>query len=259
MGHQRIGTLPDTQPWRELIRIIAEDGSVARIVAQTTKAAHAGLELARNDPGLVLTFYQLCRLVLAARGARLVDDLRGAGILVTDRPGIANLAAAFCDSVDAELLRTGNRTDCGEMGQLAAVEAIVFQLRQRGTTLFGIDPQQLRAAIYELSKPVGFRELTQDFFARFFRRFLGYHLARELALHVGELGLLRDPEAHNEFLDRLAVHCREVAAITNRYAHEWYRKHVGKGTLNRRACKAFVGHCLEKLALEVELRGDGDV
>src|SRR5579863_7304251 len=67
MGHTRLGTIPKTRKWRQLVALIAngqgDDAGlshhVERIVAQTLSLTEAGLESAINDKGLRFTFYLL--------------------------------------------------------------------------------------------------------------------------------------------------------------------------------------------------------
>jgi hypothetical protein len=63
------------------------------------------------------------------------------------------------------------------------------------------------------------------------------------------------PKAHDEFVGRLSVHCKEAAEITRRYAGEWYSKHNFQGGITEPKAGKFVSHCLQKLRTELETRG----
>lgn len=260
MGTQRLGTLPDTAPWRHVIEMIADDAEVAAIAAATTQAALTGLDKARDDEGLGFSFFLLARFALAARDDDFAAALRAEGFNVADAPDVFDLAAAFTETVDSRLLRTQRRTDLGELAQLAGVEALAGVLGQRSADLFGTTPAEVERAARLLSTARGFGTLAHEFFARFTQRFLNYHLGRELPLHIGGNGRFADPEQHNAFVGQLEVHCREAAAIVRDFAADWYSKALspqGKG-ITRASTRGFVGHAVTKLHAELRKRGARD-
>jgi hypothetical protein len=260
MGHSRLGTLPDTAPWRRVVALLAEDADVAAVATATTEAALRGLERARNDPGLVEAVLQLTQLVLAARRPDFADALRDAGFLVPDRPDVFDLAAAFSERLDDHLRRSRGRTDLGELAQLAAVESVVGLLRAGSNNLFGTTPEDVHRAAAELAKDRGFGHLAHTFFANFTQRFLTYHLERELPLHVGGNGRFASPRDHDAFVEQLAVHSREVAAIMRDYAAGWFGKAnaPGGGGVTPPRVRKFVNYTLTKIRGELELRGARD-
>jgi hypothetical protein len=260
MGTQRLGTLPDTAPWRRVVALIADEAGVAAVAAAVTEAAVAGLDLARGDEGLVYSTLLLARLVRAARQEEFTASVRGLGMHVPDDAGVFDLAAAFTEAVDKHLWKARGRTDLGEMAQLAAVESLTRLLGERSARLHETTPAEVREAARELSTPRGFGALAHDFFARFTQRFLTYHLGRELSLHVGGNGCFVDPDEHNHFVERLATHCAEAAVVMRRLAGDWYSKAlspVGKGLVLPSA-RGFVNLCLEKLQKELRTRGARD-
>ena len=257
MGHQRVSTLPDTAPWRRVVGLIADDAGVAAIAAAVTEAAVDGLNQAREDVGLAYCVCLLAQFARASRQDNFADALRDVDMVVPDSPGLFDLAAAFTDAVDRRLFITLGRTDLGEMAQLAAVESLTSLLDQRSTRLYGTTPAEILEAAYGLSTAQGFGTLAHDFFARFTHRFLTYHLGRELSLHVGGNGCFVDPDEHNHFVERLAVHCREASAIMTVFASGWYSKAQspqGKG-LTFASTRGFVKRTVEKIQSELRIRG----
>ncbi len=260
MGHQRIGTLPDTAPWRRVVAALADDADVGAVAAATIEAAATGLRLAHDDKGLVYSTWLLARLALAARSADFAEGLREADLVLPDAPDLFDIVAAFSDAVDRRLYRSRARTDLGEMAQLAAVESLSRLLGQRSANLFGTTPAEVHTGARELSTARGFGTLAHEFFSRFAQRFLTYHLGRELSLHVGANARFAGPDAHNDFVDRLEVHCREAAGIMRRFAADWYSKAnspAGKG-VTLPSTRGFVNRILEKLEGELRARGRRD-
>lgn len=260
MGTQRVGTLPDTAPWRRVIALIADNADIAAIAAATTQAALSGLNKARNDGGLHYCFFLLARLAHAAGDDDFTAALRDEGLEVSNAPDVFDLVAAFSDNIDRRLQSTRGHSDVGEMAQLAGVEALTGLLGQRSSNLFGTTPDEVRQAAGEFSNPRGFGGLAHEFFACFSQRFLGYHLGRELPLHIGGNGRFADPTQHNAFVGQLQIHCREAAAIVRDFAADWYSKALspqGKG-ITRASCRGFVAHALTKLHGEFMKRGERD-
>jgi hypothetical protein len=145
VGHIRVGTLPDTAPWRRVVGLIAEGADVAAVAKSTTAAAADGLALAGKDPGVSVPFYLLTRVALAARGSDFAEGLRAAGIRSEDAPDAMVVVSGFSAAADRRL-RTAGRTDLGEMARLSASEALTGLLRGRSSTLFETTPAEVRRA-----------------------------------------------------------------------------------------------------------------
>lgn len=258
MGHKRLGTLPDTARWRQLVATVADGADVAAVAATTTEAAAAGLDRAQRDPGIAEPFFLLTQVVLAARQPDFAEALRDAGLPVGDAPDVYELSGGFTEAADDRLRRTG-RTDLGEMAQHAATEALTALLRAKSANLYETTPEEVRRAARDLSTQAGFATLAHEYLSCFTRRFLTYHLGRELGLHVGGNGVFDDPGAHDAFVDRLGVHCREAASIARSYGGEWYSKQNFQGGIDRPKARRLVTHCLKKLRTELLIRGARDV
>src|ERR1700674_4879141 len=100
MGHYRLGSLPDTAPWRRVVGVLAEGGDVATVATTTSKAAQLGLDLAEKDEGLNHTFWLLSQVVLAAREGDFRAALNDLGVVVPVEPSVLNIVAGFTDAVD---------------------------------------------------------------------------------------------------------------------------------------------------------------
>jgi hypothetical protein len=255
MGHQLLGNLPDTVPWRRVVALVADDAEVSQVAQATTQAALQGLRQATNDPGLVHSVWLLTQIALAARQEAFVPALRSAGLSVPDQPEVFALAASFSQAVASRLHQKKRRTDLGELAKLAGVESLTSSLRARVRGLFGVTTSEVQQAARSLSTRAGFTDLAHDFFACFTRRFLTYHLSRELSLHVGGHGRFRTTDDHNVFLAELDHHSREAALIVRTYAGDWYDKHRFLNDLTIEQTRRFVNYALVKLERELLRRG----
>jgi len=55
MGHVRLGTLPKTRVWKNVIELIANEADVDEIAAATFEAADKAFESIQNDKGFLET------------------------------------------------------------------------------------------------------------------------------------------------------------------------------------------------------------
>ena len=136
MGHIRLGTLPRTRQWIQVLDLIGGGAGTPVVAAATMDASERGLISAAKDPGLVYTVWLLTQVPLAARSKDFVARLRKLGLEVSDSPSLLEVVGAFTGAVDAHLRRTGGRTDLGEMAQMAASEALAALGTPANASLF---------------------------------------------------------------------------------------------------------------------------
>lgn len=69
MGHIRLGTLPRSKRWREVVGLLEADAPLDMVAEAAAKASERDLPLASNDPQFQFINLLLVRLPLLARGA----------------------------------------------------------------------------------------------------------------------------------------------------------------------------------------------
>jgi hypothetical protein len=258
MGHVRLGILPNTRPWQRVVGHIADGASAAVVAAETSRAAVSGLKKARADKGLAQAVFLLSRCALAAREPDFATALGAIQITVPDEPSLFDLTAGFTQAIEKwHTVSVTPKTDLGEMAALAAVEALTKCVGERSTALFPTG-QEVHDATREFSTKLGFAALAHEFYTCLTRRFLLYHLGRELSLHVGENGRFADFEAHTDFVNDLDTHCRETALIVRNYAGEWYDKARFEQGITQQQAARFSAYCLKKIQSELEIKGTKD-
>jgi hypothetical protein len=255
MGSNRLGRLPDSKPWRNVVGHIAEGAGAAVVAAATSAAAVSGLERGRWDRGVAHVIFLLARTAVAARQPRFEDELSALGIAVPPAPTLFDLTAGFTTALqDWHAANPGARTDLGEMATLAGAESITFCVGDRAAGLFPTGAE-VQDAVRDLSTLNGFAAFGHDYFARFTRRFLLYHLGRELSQHVGGVGRFADSSAHTAFVADLETHCREAAVIVREYVGKWYSKAKFETGISERRAQDFSAYSLEKIRRELKVRG----
>jgi hypothetical protein len=255
MGHQKLGSLPRSKRWDEVVGLLAAGAAGADVAAATSLAAENSMPDVSSDPAVRFGFWLLTQIPLAARDLDFAGALRRLDLPVSDSPSLEDVVAAASDAIDHEINRAGGRSDYGELAQLAFSESL-YAIASREPDLLGESPDRARAAISKLATSRAFASLARDFFSRLTRRHLAYFLSRELVNHTGpghRFANLRQNAAFSEALDR---HCREASRIIQEFSAEWFSKHVFEGGIDRDKAGRFVHVATKKIREELRQRRD---
>ncbi|GEM_PF-455091 len=274
MGHKHLYGLPRTPPFKRIIRLLGDSaggggvagagvGSIQEIADATLIASDEGLQRAKSDDGIAYCVYLMAQVTQAARESDFLASLAGTGLPIprqstvshpdlkdTTTPAdytVFDLVSGFVQAVDRHLQHTGSRNDISELAQLAASESLTVLCRPKADTLFGTSESTVQKSLRDLSTRKGFGTLSHDFFARLIRRYLEYHLSRELSNQVGPNRRFANVAAHNEFLRQLDSHCRVATKPLGKFAGEWYSKHRFSKDLTLAKSRGFAAHALDKV------------
>lgn len=258
MGHVRLGKLPHTHTWRQVVTALDVPGPHgARVAAATARGADARLGRLRDDASLAYCFWLLARMAGAARRPDFVDALGDLGLEAGSTDSAVGFVAKVAARARGEVEHHPESGPFGEIASLALRRALTETVGTQGRSLFGSSLEDLETAFRHHATPARFGDLARRFFADFAARTLRFYIDKELALHVGpgrSLDSFADAEAFVADLDRYA---RQSAAIVERFAADWYSKHDWEsgGAIHRDEAQAFVAVALGKLRRE--LRGPG--
>ncbi len=284
MGSHEFQGLPKTPPFKNVVGLLGTGagfagatgvapGAIDAIADATLDASLDGLERAKGDEGLSYAFYLLTQLTQAARQPDFLATLSRLGLpspkanqagptsdSTAGEYDLVDLVASYAATVDRHLRHTQSRTDIGELAQQAAAESLTTLCSPRSQTLFGSSLETVKDSLRALSTKKGFATLAQDYFARLSRRYLLYHLSRELSNHVGHGRRFQSVNEHNEFLRQLDTHCRVSSQMLRKFAGDWYSRSNWEGGVTPRKAKGFTAHAIDKIkfALEQKRTGDGE-
>jgi len=253
MGHIRLGDLPRTRKWQQVVGLIEGGAGTAQVANATIAAAERGLAFAARDKGLVETIWLLTQLPLAARSGNFADGLRQCGLDVSDAPGLMEVVGSLSDAIDRRLSNNGGRTDLGEMAQMAAAETLTQVVGERTRRLFETTPDDVRTAFHDLATPRQFSIFSRDFFARLTNKCMDYFLSRAMAHHVGEGRRFNTLAEQAEFSRALQTHCREASKIVEEFSGGWFSKEKWEqGGIDRDRAAAFTAVAMKKLVSELQ-------
>lgn len=251
MGHIRLGRLPRTANWNQVVSLIDSGASTAEVALAALEASRKGLQTASQDPTLVYSLWLLTQIPLAAKGRNFSEKLRQIGLEVSLQPTLMEVVGAFTDAVDAFTRRQGIRSDLGEMAQLAAVESLTKLVGGKTKTLFGATSEDVQRAVRSFSTAKGFSTLGRDFFSRFLGRYLTYFLSRELSNHVGRGQRFANIQEHSDFNQALDLYCRQAARIVQEFAGGWFSKTNYEGGIDLKKAGDFAFVALKKIRAEL--------
>jgi hypothetical protein len=257
MGHIRLGTLPRTKKWDQVVHLISGGADVERIAAASAEAAEHGLERASRDEGLAQAIWLLTQLPQAARHSDFSERLWKLGLRVSSRPTLVEIVVSLTQAIDAHLQETGKRSDFGELALHAASQTIATLAGQELPTLFAPTPSDVQKAIAKLGTSKNFSVVARDYFSRLTSHSLNYFLSRTLSTHVGPSRRFASIGDHSEFNAALNQHCWEASRIIQEFAGGWYGKTLQTETrITRDNAQRFAHVALKKIRAELRKRRD---
>lgn len=255
MGHIRLGTLPQSKKWREVVALLEGGAPIERIAEAAANASEFDLAQAHKDPRFQFIANLLVTLPLRARSPGFEGYLSDLGIATDALASKTSLLCALGQVIDENAYRGGQFSDVGELAKSALLESLSVQLHDRLPSLFDPTPAEIRGALAEFSSGKGFAVLARDFFARLSYRSLDYYLSRELANHVGTEKRFASDSDRVAFEEALRQHTFEASQIVQEFAGGWYGKTVWQvQRLDQEAVSGFTQYAFTKMRQELGQR-----
>lgn len=252
MGHIRLGVLPKSARWREVVGLMeADPDSAAQIAGATLAASERYLISIREDPALVRAYWTLVRLMAAARGDDFASELRSLGLPADGSTSTIGFIAAVADAVRRENASSADGSMAGEIGGLALRRALMETVGTHASSMFGSDLDDIRTALRAHSTERQFGEVSKRFFGDFLARVLRGAIDREAPRLLGA-------SASDELLNQVDLHARQSAVIVQTYAGEWLSKknYERAGQITREDAQGFIAIALRKLRSELKQEGE---
>ena len=228
MGHERVGALPRSRRWVDVVDRIADaaevDGDVRNLANLILQNVRSRLRVIPNDSGVVAALQFLIGLSLSASSQVSRDSLGPIAIDLDSNPSPLRLATQLGRWVEEHQ----QSVEYAEIARKAAVDAISVWTEQETRQLSFTGQHEQASEIWRnASDGKGFCEVSRLFFAKFVERYLNYFLSREASSQVG------CTEARQRLADRLQEHVNgishhafETARITQSFAAGWFNSHA---------------------------------
>jgi hypothetical protein len=262
VGHTRLGELPKTRNWNQVIRLLgtheAEQGlttsDVSKLAAKTVTAARVGLDRAIDDPGVHHTFFVLTQLAIAGRSENWAESLNRLGVNAAGAANVFELSGGVQDAIEAQL--RNKSSDLSEVAQKAAGDALIELGKAQTPSLFGNEAEDVANVVKQLSSKTGFSDLGHKFFSRFISRFLNSYLSRATASQLGRSKLTQIGDI-SQFDSALQLHCDQTARIVRDFCGEWFSKTEYLEGITPENTRRFFAVAIKKLQAELKRQKAG--
>lgn len=252
MGHIRLGELPRTRKWRDVLALVADGAPPPHeVVSAVTRAADDRLRALEHDPGLSYLYWLLARVTWLSRKDDFVAALQSEGIRLPQQVSGLTFLAALGNLAATEVRRRATPTLISELAVRSFKEALTKAVHDQANTLFGTALVDIRAAFKAASTPREFARLTRDFFATFIAGFVEFVVSKESSRHVGWTRGFRDPSALAAFQENLNRYCYEATRILEDFSGGWYSKHNWTGDIDEQQASRFVAYAITKIRSEI--------
>lgn len=259
MGHVRLGRLPKTRAWGQVVDLLESDvGNIPEVTKATMKAAEVQLKKLGTDPVIGYCFWLLTRVTWFARGEDFASRLAEIGVNPKTASSAFTFISQLTDHARTKAAEHPESSVFAEIASLSLRQALAETVAERSRTLFGTSLGDIQKACQLYSTRNQFGILAKHFFAHFLSRSLQYLVNKELSNHIGPSHALNDIASAKEFNDALITYSRQSAKIVEEFAAGWYSKHnwESRGEIPEEDARKFVAMALRKLRMELQREGD---
>ena len=258
MGHERVGLLPKTKRWRDIVALIASsdmsEGDILRIAQQTLNNLRAKLNAFPYDEGVQAAFKYLTALSVYSRLTDPNVQLARMGIDLPSDPTPLSFTKAGHEFVNDNRVSL----EYAEIAKKAAGDAIAVwydKHRARQASLIEMSDSSFDVW-HKASDGSGFCDLSRIFFAKFTERYLNYFLEREASAVVSSLEEREKfHEGMRSELERVSQHAFETSKITQSFAAGWFNKNTKNGMPADKSIQGFLSIAFGKISEELRREG----
>lgn len=250
MGHIRVGRLPKSRRWSEIVDLLgSEEAAVSDVAKAVVVAARHAYEAAGADPGVAESVRIMAQLAVAARSKDFENSLRSSGYAVeADADAIGFLDHVFREA-DRRFGRISDRTIFTEFASAAMREALTEAVSAQSGTLFSSGLDDVQTAYRAFATQKGFARLSRSFFSKLLARSLKYFTDHEAANLLGS-GRLENQDALRDFNRAIDGYAYEAARIVEAFGGAWYSKRSWLRDADERA-GGFAAVAMRKLSDEL--------
>ena len=253
MGHERVGALPRTKRWGDVVAQMAESSGsqddVAAIANAILQNVRAQFRKMHSDDGVVAAFQFLVALTKSAS----LEDLGGAsfspGVNLEGSPSTLRLIGQLRSWVEAQ----GGSREYADIAAKASADAISLWSAQQSmqANLF-TGPGDSRDIWQRADNGAGFCEVSRLFFSKFTERYLNYFLEREAsAAMAGASERDRLASQLRDHIDGVSRFAFETSRITQSFAAGWFNNHARDRYPSKDESRGFLNVAFGKMREEL--------
>ena len=252
MGHIRVGRLPKTKGWKQVISLFdSVDSTSSEIAAATARAAKEFFAKKRTDPGLVFSYWIATQITVSARSDDFVARLKEIGLDISKVENSLDFLSTVASFTRAQTKLRGATFPLSDFAQLSLREVLTESIGQQSESLFGTTREDIKLACRKYSTPQQFSRLARLYFTKVLNRTLQFFITKESLNRVGAGRKFEDISHLSEFDRTLESYCYQSAKIVEEFAKGWYSKRNWEGEISEHDAKGFVAVAIDKLRAEI--------
>jgi hypothetical protein len=257
MGHIRLGRLPKTFKWKQVIEALVQSGSsLSEIVSLTSQASETVLTNSRYINGLAHCYWLFTNIAQASRQGDFVQNLNELGINISSGDSGLRVLKEIFNSASSNLKENGNISVLDQIAVDSFKNAIHKTISDEATSLFGCDIDSIQRAFKKYSTSTQVAHLGREYFSQYMYNAFSFTLEKELTNSLSDGGRFQNSQDIQEFNKRLKQYCWDVSKIVEDFSGGWYGKHSFEGDISDKKKTAdFASYAITKLLSEVQ-RGD---
>ena len=254
MGHERIGILPKTKQWRNVVQNISEfsfeNNNISDIAQSTIRNVRIKFDLIHKDSGIQSAFEFFVILTAVSKFNNPQEILSKKGIYLPKDFNPLQLAK----SINEWISNNQGSLEYAAFASQSAIDTISEWYRKSQTNQsslfdFGKNPFEVWQ---NAANGAGFSDLSRIFFSKFTERYLKYFLEREASAYSSSIA---SRENFNRQLEKhvkeISKHAFETTKITQSFAAGWYNKNLKDEIPSRRKIAGFLSVAFGKLKGEL--------
>ncbi len=253
MGHERVGALPKSKRWRDVVEAISacEQGDikdVADVAERTLQNVRLRFLRIHKDRGVQAAF-----AYLVALAAGHLPDERGLSSPKTnlnEDPSPVRIAKQLGEWVREQ----SGLKEYAEVASRAGADTIAEWTREQTRQGRLFDKVTSAKDIWASSANAkGFCQIARSFFAHFTERYLRYFLEREASVQITSLTARENFNCRlHEHIQDVSHHAFETSKITQSFAAGWFNNHALTSRPTDQEVEGFLSVAFGKLQEELQ-------
>jgi hypothetical protein len=248
MGHERIGFLPKSKSWRNVVESIHEysttNSDVSSIAEQTLKNVRQKFLNLNSDLSFIASFKCLLLLSYANKTKNPVSFLYDQGINLDPNGSLFHLTSATQKWMENQ---SGSK-EYNALATKALVDTINHWVitKQPQTNLFGSN-NSILASWEKATNGTGFCEVSREYLSRFTTNYLSYFLDRAASAQINSISdRNKFTDSIKSHINEISVHAFETSKIAQSFAAGWFNDNTKSDLPSDKKIKDFLGVITKK-------------
>jgi hypothetical protein len=252
MGHIRMGRLPKTRRWSQVVQLLdSPRSSSSAVAAAVAKAAEDFFYEKKTDPALTYSYWLLTQITYRSRKDDYIGELKAIGLDISDVSNVFDFLDRIANFTRSQTKARKATFPISEFARLSFRELLTETVGQYGQSLFGSTLEDVKHAFRLYSSPNQFSKLARMYFAKVFKRSLQFFISKESPNKIGESRKFGDISSLSNFDAALETYCYQSAKIVEDFAEGWYSKRNWQGEISEQDAGGFVAVAVDKLRAEI--------